>query len=126
MAKILVIDDDRELVESVTDVLKADGHNIIAAGDGAGGYNSARREKPEVILLDVMMATDSEGFEIARKLNEDPGTRDIPVILMTGIKKAKGLPFSYEPDKDWLPVSVVLDKPVKPDLLLASVRQALK
>jgi CheY-like chemotaxis protein len=77
------------------------------------------------MLLDVMMAHESEGFDVARKLAEDPATKKIPVLLLTGIRKAMKLPFSFEPDADWLPVKAVLEKPIKPDELLKQVTLAL-
>jgi two-component system, OmpR family, alkaline phosphatase synthesis response regulator PhoP len=78
------------------------------------------------MLLDVMMTYDSEGFDVARKLKEDPDTRRIPIICITGIRKALELPNGFEPDADWLPVKAVLEKPVKPDRLLKAVADALK
>ena len=126
MAKILIVDDDVELVESTTALLEANGHRAISAPDGTAGFEKARAEKPELILLDVMMATDREGFEIAKKLKADEATSRIPVILVTGIRKAKHLPFRFEPDEDWLPVKAVLEKPVKPEALFKAVAEILK
>lgn len=126
MAKILVVDDDAEFAESVTTVLECEGHKVTCASNGADGYDLAVKDRPDLMLLDVMMTTDNEGFEIARKLKESPETQHLPVILITGIRRAKGLPFSFEPDDDWLPVKAVLDKPVKPEALLRSVTEALR
>jgi CheY-like chemotaxis protein len=123
--KILMVDDDVDFKEATATLLEAKGYAMITAANGEEGYQKARSEKPDVMLLDVMMAHDSEGFDTARKLKEDPATKDIPIIMITGIKKAKGLPFSFEPDQDWLPVKVVLEKPVKPDVLLAAVKEAM-
>lgn len=123
--KILVVDDDTEFVEATTMLLEAKGYTVVSAANGEQGYVLAKAEKPSAMLLDVMMTHDSEGFEVARKLKEDPATRNIPVVMITGIRKSKALPFSFEPDEDWLPVKAVLEKPVKPDLLLASVKEAL-
>jgi CheY-like chemotaxis protein len=125
MAKILVVDDDAELVEATRAVLEAKGHAVLAASNGEEGYRKAVDEKPDVVLLDVMMTHDSEGFEIARRLRENEATKKLPVILVTGIRRAKNLPFSFEPDEDWLPVKLVLEKPVKPEALLASIASAL-
>ena len=125
MAKILIVDDDPELVGSTTAVLESSGYSVAAATDGEAGYAKARQDPPDLILLDVMMKTDREGFEIARKLKADAATRSIPVILVTGIRKAMHLPFSFEPDEDWLPVKAVLEKPIRPEVLLQSVKDAL-
>jgi len=89
-------------------------------------FAKAKQTKPDAIILDVMMSYDSEGFDIARKLREDNITKDIPIVMITGIRKTKSLPFSYEPDPDWLPVNEVLEKPIKPDQILNALEKALK
>ncbi len=126
MAKILVVDDDREMVEALTLILEGKGHSVVAAHDGQAGVQKARADKPDLMLLDVMMTHDREGFEVAQKLKQEADTRHIPVILVTGITKSKNLPFKFEPDEDWLPVCAVLDKPVKPEVLLAKIDEFLK
>jgi CheY-like chemotaxis protein len=126
MAKILLVDDDADFVEATSTLLKAKGHTVVSASNGEEGYAKARTESPDLMLLDVMMTHDSEGFDTARKLKEDPKTKALPVVIVTGIRKAKGLPFSFEPDEDWLPVKAVLEKPVRPDDLIRTVVDALK
>jgi CheY-like chemotaxis protein len=123
--KILVVDDDVDFVEATTTLLEAKGFHVVSAANGEAGYTLAKAEKPDVMLLDVMMSHDSDGFDTARKLKEDPATKKIPVIMITGIRKSKSLPFAFEPDEDWLPVNVVLEKPVKPDELLKTVNEAV-
>jgi CheY-like chemotaxis protein len=125
MAKILIVDDDAELIESVAAVLEHKGHQTLCASNGKEGYARAKQDKPDLMLLDVMMTTDSEGFETARQMHEDPETAHLPVIMLTGIRKAKNLPFAFEPDEDWLPVKAVLEKPVQPAALLKAVDEAL-
>lgn len=126
MAKILIVDDDESFVEGLKDVLGGQGFAVVCAYNGDEGLQKARAEKPDLVLLDVMMTTDNEGFEVAKKLSEDPVTQQIPVILLTGVRKAKQLPFAYEPDADWLPVAVVLEKPVHPEELIRQIRLTLK
>jgi CheY-like chemotaxis protein len=107
MAKILVVDDDAELAASVMAVLESRGHSVAVASNGAEGEEKARATRPDLMILDVMMKHDSEGFEVARRLHEDPVMKDLPVIILTGIRRAKKLPFRFEPDEDWLPVKAV-------------------
>jgi CheY-like chemotaxis protein len=125
MAKILVVDDDQDFVEATSTLLTSQNHTVIAANNGTDGYTKAKKESPDLMFLDVMMTHDSEGFEVARKLSEDPATKHIPVVLVTGIRRAKDLPFRFEPDEDWLPVLAVLEKPVKPEDLLKQIKKAL-
>ena len=125
MKTILVVDDDEGLVQSLTEILAAEGYNVLSAQNGEEGYLKAREAIPDLMLLDVMMAHDSEGFDIAKRLKQDQATCKIPVIMVTGIRKAKRLPFGYEPDDDWLPVKAVLEKPVPPDKLLKCIREVI-
>ena len=125
MAKILVVDDDAELAASLTALLESHGHTVTTASNGTEGEASARKTRPDLMVLDVMMAHDSEGFEVARRLHEDPAMKNMPVVILTGIRRAKKLPFRFEPDADWLPVKAVLEKPVSPEVLLKAVDQAL-
>jgi two-component system, OmpR family, alkaline phosphatase synthesis response regulator PhoP len=125
MARILIVDDDEDFIESITAVLEGEGYKVSAAHNGSDGFDKAKKEKPDLMILDVMMTNDSEGFEVARKLHEDAETKNLPVVMITGIRKAKGLPFAFEPDEDWLPVNAVLEKPVKPEILLKKVKEAL-
>jgi CheY-like chemotaxis protein len=119
--RILLVDDDKEFIEGTKDLLEAHGYEVLKAHTGAQGLEMAKKSYPNLMILDVMMTTDTEGFDVSRKIEESPELKGLPVILMTGIKKAMGLPFSFEPDEDWLPVKAVLDKPVAPDKLLAEI-----
>ena len=123
--RILLVDDDQDFVASVEEWLKANGYEVAVANDGASGLEKARQLKPDLMILDVMMATDTEGIEISRKLAEIPELKAMPVLLLTGIRKAKNLPFGLSPDENWLPVRVVLEKPVPPDVLLKEVQKLI-
>jgi CheY-like chemotaxis protein len=125
MATILVVDDDAGLRESMAEVLTAHGYSVVQAVNGEEGYLKAKEVKPDLILLDVMMSHNREGFDIAKRLKGDEDTRGLPVIMITGIRKAMRLPFGYEPDDDWLPVKAVLEKPVQPEQLLKHVHEAI-
>ena len=124
--KVLMIDDDPEFVEAISNLLDAKGYDVHTASDGKEGIAKVRAENPDLILLDVMMTTKSEGFDVARELHEDPKLKDIPIIIMTGIRREMNLPFGFEPDGTWLPVKRVLEKPVKPEVLLAAVSENIR
>jgi CheY-like chemotaxis protein len=126
MAKrILIIDDNPEFVEATTNLLDAKGYEVTSADNGKDGLEKAKENKPDLILLDVMMTTKTEGFDVAREMHGEAGLKETPVIMITGVRKEMNLPFGFEPDEDWLPVKDVLEKPVKPDVLLAAVTKAL-
>jgi twitching motility two-component system response regulator PilH len=118
---ILIVDDDQDFSQSVRDLLEAHDYQVVAAFDGESGLEKAKEVKPDLILLDVMMAHDTEGFEVSRKIPRVPELRDTPVLLVTGIRREKNLAFSFEPDATWLPVERVLEKPVPPEKLLGEI-----
>ena len=121
--KVLIVDDDADFREAITNLIEAKGYVALTAQDGKAGYETAKKEKPNIILLDVMMANKTEGFDVARSLHTDEATKNIPVVMVTGIRKDMNLPFGFEPDEDWLPTRAVLEKPVKPEVLLKTIEE---
>ncbi len=125
MAKILVIDDDPDIVTAVRMVLESGGHQVSSAANGKQGLERIKAEAPDLIVLDVMMETHTEGFELAIKLHSpDPASewkafRNIPILMLTAIHSTT--PLRYEPDIDYLPVELFVDKPIDPDDLLGKV-----
>lgn len=127
MAKILIIDDDPDIVESMRIILESCRHKVKIAKSGAEGLKEAKAEKYDLIILDVMMETMSTGFEVARNLRENRENKNVPILMLTAIKESTGLDFNSEVgDKDWLPVNAYLEKPMKPNELLVKVESLLK
>jgi len=124
--KVLMIDDDPEFVDAITNILDAKGYDVVSANDGKDGVAKAKKELPDIILLDVMMTTKSEGFDVARELSKDANLKGTPVVMLTGVRKEMNLPFGFEPDADWLPVKAFLEKPVKPETLLKTIEEHIK
>lgn len=121
--KILMIDDNPEFVEATTNLLEAKGYEVVTAANGKEGLEKAKVVTPDIILLDVMMTTESEGFDVARGMHREENLKNTPVIIITGIRKEMNLPFGFEPNDEWLPVKAVLEKPVKPDTLLSTIEE---
>lgn len=124
--KILLVDDDVDFVGSMTDLLEAHGYRVISAHDGESGLELAKQEHPDLMVLDVMMATKTEGFEIARRIPSCPELRTMPVLLVTGIRSEMKLGFRLEPDETWLPVSRIMEKPIDPAGFVATVGELLR
>ncbi len=124
--KILLVDDDNEFVESNKLLLESEGFEVHAAYDGKSGVEKARKTNPDLMILDVMMATDTEGFEVSRDIPKIPELQGLPVIILTGIREKKKLSFGFEPDESWLPCKAVLEKPVSPEKLLEEVKKHLR
>jgi len=121
--KILIVDDDVDILEAMKALLENNGYEVQVESDGRKGFDAVKSRKPDLLLLDVMMP-NADGFDIARALHSDADARTIPVIIVTGIRKEMGLSFGYEPDETWLPVKAVLEKPVKPENLLKTISES--
>lgn len=125
MAKILVVDDDVDICTAVRMSLESAGHKVIEASSGQEGIKKIKSEHPDLIILDVMMETRTEGFQLALKLRSpDPSSefadyRDIPILMLTSIHSTT--PLRFEPEIDYLPVELFVDKPIEPDDLIKKV-----
>jgi CheY-like chemotaxis protein len=123
---ILIIDDDPDITEAMRVILANRGYDVRSALDGDEGMDRLKEAKPDLIILDVMMRTSQEGFELSRELKHNKQYKDIPILMLTAIKQKSGLDFKNTAgDEVWLPVDEYLDKPVKPDVLLAKVQDLL-
>lgn len=127
MARILIVDDDPDIVEAMRVVLESRGHKIVSAKSGAEGLKKIKLESPDLVILDVMMETMDKGFEVAREIKSDKGSKDVPILMLTAIKDKMGMDFKKEAgDETWLPVDDYVEKPLKPQELLEKVEKLLK
>ncbi len=130
MAKILIVDDDPDMVLATRLCMERAGHTVVAAASGSEGLAQVKAERPDLIVLDVMMDTTTEGFQVALALRSaDPKSeyaafRDVPIIILTAIHTTA--PVRLGPDADYLPVEAFLDKPIDPEALVALADKLLK
>jgi CheY-like chemotaxis protein len=130
MAKILMIDDDPDAIEAVRIPLEAAGHEVHTARGGEEGLELLKVVMPDLIILDVMMKTFSEGFQVSLKLRDRApdakfaAFRDVPILMLTSVHSATGLRFG--PDEDYLPVDEFLEKSVAPETLVATAEKLIK
>jgi CheY-like chemotaxis protein len=124
MAKILVVDDDPDFVKVTTKVLNKAGHEVVSAPNGAKALQAMRKDRPDLVLLDIMMSYILDGLDVSREMAEDPALKDIPVIMVTSLTGVKG--SAMFPTDEYVPVDEWLSKPVEPDALLARVEKALR
>ena len=117
--KILYIDDDRLLLSLVRDTLEANGFDAITATDGPSGIETAKKARPDVILLDVMMPKVS-GYEVCRRLRAEPGFQRTPIIIMTAMNdpalREKGLEAG---------ANLAIPKPINPSQVVSIINKAL-
>lgn len=125
---ILVIDDEPDAIEFVKAVLSNLGKFIIiAAKDGEEGIELVKKHLPDLIILDIMMPGQS-GFDVFYSLRNDKLTKDIPIVMLTGVADKAGLRFFKDDMKKYFgsePVEYI-EKPLDPSVLLSTVKKVFK
>ena len=127
--KILVVDDELDMRIFVSTLLETSGYKPLTAVDGKEGMAVARREKPAVVILDVMMPNES-GIGMYRELKNDPDLKDVPVIMVSALFKktffhSQKVLDEYKGEKVPKP-SAYIEKPPEPDELLEAIQNCLK
>ncbi len=121
--KILIVDDDPDFVQAVVTLLEANDYEVSTANNGEDGLTKAKEVLPDLITLDLMMANDSEGFDISKKINEDEALKNIPIIMISGVKKLDACAYDYETGEKTIPAKAFLEKPIEPEKLLSTIKQ---
>jgi DNA-binding response OmpR family regulator len=124
--QLLIIDDDPDYVEGIQSTLEKAGYAVDVAYNPDDGFKALGSKKYDLLLLDIMMGRGAEGVMVARKINKDPELRNIPVLIITGIREQMAFLFPGQPvHPRFLPTDELLEKPVDPDLLLEKVSHLL-
>jgi DNA-binding response OmpR family regulator len=130
--KILIIDDDKDIVDNIANVLKSNGYEVIRAYSGSEGLKKALSEKPDLMILDVIMETDTAGFEVAnqirskRSFSKYKDINNIPIIILTSIDQVTDSRFSMDEKNNFLPgINSFIIKPINFDALLIKIRELL-
>jgi CheY-like chemotaxis protein len=127
--KVLVVDDELDMRTFITTLLETNGFKPLSAQDGIQGFEMARKSKPSLIILDVMMPRES-GIALYRDLKGDPDLKDIPVIMLSALSKktffhSQKVLDEYKGEKIPEPEAYI-EKPPEPDELLEAVQKTLK
>lgn len=128
-AKILVVEDDPDYRAVLEEILTSEGYRVVTASSGAEGLQRVPEERPDLIILDVMMERTISGFEVAKKLkSRSPGSpfaafARVPILIMTAIHQSTI--FRFQPDDDYLPVEDFMEKPPVREEVLRRVRALL-
>ncbi len=122
---ILVVDDDPDVVEVIKTVLESAGYAVDSAHDGDSGLAKMRAKKPDLVILDVMMRKETEGFHVSYMIKNDPALAKTPILMLTAIGEKTGMKFSPDKDGEYLPVEAFVEKPIEPKDLLARVEKLL-
>lgn len=113
--KILLIDDDRDFVLSTKLFLEGRGYQVDTAHSGNEGWDRIQNMSPDLIVLDIMMDTDTDGFNLAFKMKETESMRRIPIVIVSGFPKhldEKFEKFEFILGRDW-PAAAQMEKPIE-------------
>ncbi len=120
--KVLLIDDDKDFLMATKLILEKGGYEVFLAEDGKSGVEMAKSVNPSLAIIDMMMETWSEGFNVVSKLRTSDTGKQIPLIMLSAVD-LQGPYQSFEPPEDLPTVDLVLHKPIKADDLLQYVGQ---
>ena len=124
--KIAVVDDNTDYLFTLETFLKKNGFPVITADNGKDGLELIRREKPDVVLLDVMMETLFSGFELCKTLRTDVELKHIAIIGISGMGDELGIDYNQWPDYDYFSPEMFLEKPVDKQRLLQFIPEAIQ
>ncbi len=119
--RVLVVDDDPDFVEIVTRILTTEGYDVHSAPGGSEALRAMRTQRPDLVLLDVMMGDPLEGVAVSREMASNPDLKDVPVIMISSIDSSANAILL--PDDVHIPIDAFLVKPVKADYLLKTIRR---
>jgi len=125
MAKVLIIDDDIDFRKACRIPLEAAGLEVSEAADPDTGFDKVSEEKPDLVILDVLMPSGYEGFNLARRIREELDLEDMPILMLSAVHELKKPPYRFAPDAGYLPVDAFIDKPLPPEALVRKVQEML-
>jgi two-component system alkaline phosphatase synthesis response regulator PhoP len=125
--RLLIIDDDPDFVAGIRSILVKADYDVDAAYNPKDGMQALQDTRYDLLLLDIMMGRGAEGVMIARKLGKDPKLRELPVLIITGIREQLAFLFPGEAvHPHFVAVDELMEKPVEPQLLLDKVKSLLE
>ena len=125
MSRLLFVDDDIDFLSVMALFFEKNGYTVETATTPEAGLKMIETNRPDLLVLDVMMPSEFEGFELARDIREKLELTDFPIIILSCIHDQRRVPYRFAPDKDYLPVDVFLDKPVNPEKLREKIESLL-
>lgn len=122
MAKILIVDDDRDFTDAVRLVLESAGHEVSSAATRVKGMAAVAKSQPDLIVLDVMMEAPDDGFTMACDLRRQGSS--VPILMLSSIGRVTG--FTFDRDSEMVPVDIFETKPIEPQKLLEKIEGLLR
>jgi two-component system, OmpR family, alkaline phosphatase synthesis response regulator PhoP len=124
--RLMIIDDDPDFVSGIRTILDGAGYDTEVAYNPKDGFAALKARSHDLLLLDIMMGRGAEGVMMARKLRKDPTLKDLPILIITGIREQIAFMFPGQAvHPNFVALNELIEKPVEPDLLLERVRALL-
>ncbi len=125
--RIVIIDDDPSFLEITGAILRRFGYDVLTASNTQDGLRLIEEERPDLLVLDIMMATVDEGLRFAVKLRQNESLRKLPIIIVSAQPETeKGYTRTVEDDLDWIAADIFMEKPVDPQALRHNIELLLK
>ena len=127
MARLLIVDDDADLLDGQKAFLEGSGYEVVTALSVAEGLEKAAASPPDLVIADLMMEHYDSGFVFCKKVREIPGLEKVPILMQTAAPRKMGFTFDAgsTPGREWMKVDEVLTKPVPLEHLLGKIEQYL-
>ena len=130
MAKILIIDDDLDIIDSLKMILESSGYEVAVKTDTDNLVEDIRQASPDLIILDIIFPEDpNAGFTAARTLHKTEEVQHVPVLLLSAVNQQSNMSFGFSDadiSEDFMPVKGFIEKPVEPSVLLSKVKELLE
>lgn len=125
--RIVIIDDDPSFLEITGAILRRFGYDVLTASNTQDGLRLVEEERPDLLVLDIMMATVDEGLRFAVKLRQNESLRKLPIIIVSAQPESeKGYTRTVDDDLDWIAADIFMEKPVDPQALRHNIELLLK
>jgi len=129
MSKVMIIDDDQDMIDSISLILEANDYEVVSKTDTENLIVDIESENPDLILLDIVFPEDAQaGFKAAREIAQQESLKNTPVLILSAVNQLSNLGFSFTENdisSDFMPVTGFIEKPVKPDVLLEKIKSSI-
>ncbi|PKK90922.1 MAG: hypothetical protein CVV64_03905 [Candidatus Wallbacteria bacterium HGW-Wallbacteria-1] len=126
---ILLVDDDPDFIEIQSEILTRNGFEVISSVNSEEAMNLLAESKvlPDLVITDVMMSTQDEGFTFCYKVKENPRTSHLPIIMLTSVNQGRKIGFDLKsPEaRKWIRADDFADKPIRPEILISKINRLL-
>ena len=126
--EILIVDDDPDFVETMEIIMQGNGYETRTARNGEEAFKQVKKKIPDIILLDIMMKTKTDGIWVSEKIRSDDKLKGLPIIMITAVNQDSEMAkfhLGQEEDIEYMPVNVFMEKPIEAKDLLKEIKKLI-